>query len=115
MRYWRAPSGYYYPWAYGSYPYTYAYPLIYQSGQAAQASPPVTTEFRDMQDYIDNSRAKGRLSDGDYQHLNQRLHDLVGESEDIESNGSNPDQDTGLQQDLRELGLEIAHRIKPES
>jgi hypothetical protein len=115
MRFWRAPSGYYYPWASGGYSYGYNYPIVYQSGQAVQASPSVTTVFNDMQNYLDESKAKDRLSENDYDHLDRRLHDLIGKSEEINGEGNSPDQDPDLQQDVKDLGLDIAHRIKPSS
>jgi hypothetical protein len=115
LRLWRAPSGYYYPWSYGAYPTGYSYPVVYQSGRVVQASPPVTTIFSDMQNYLDDSKSRGRLADSDYQHLNRRLHDLIGKTEEINSEGNSPDQDPELQEDVKELNLDIAHRIKSAS
>jgi hypothetical protein len=71
--------------------------------------------FSDMQNYLDDSKTKGRLSESDYTHLDRRLHDLIGKSEEINGEGNNPDQDPELQQDVKDLNLDIAHRIRPTS
>lgn len=113
-RYWRAPSGYYYPWVAGGY--GYAPPvIIYQQGAPEPAKPSLSTVFQDMQTMLDNAVTKGKLQRPDYEHLNRRLNDLkrMQQSALIQGQGTvDSAQDAELRQQLNLLGVEISRRLR---
>ena len=109
--YWRAPSGYYYPWYQG-----YSAPVvIVQENQAAPAQPAVSTIMADMDNFLSTAKTKGRLSDTDFTHLNTRLKDLERMSDSMrQGNGGSlsADQEQDMRNNLQLLGQEISHRLK---
>lgn len=113
-RFWRGASGYYYPWYPGQY--ASAPPvIIYQQGSPAAALPPISTIFKDMQELVDDSKSKGTLKPGDYEHLNRRLHDLMRKEQDMRANADgtlDSGQEADLRKDINDLGSEISYRIR---
>jgi len=115
---WRSPSGYYYPWGGGGYS-TNTTTILYgpQTAAAPQAQqPPIATMIRDMLSYIDESKEKKRLDDGDYNHLRQRIIDLQSKESLLMSNGGGALEQQDEQQlraDLDSVSREITQRVKP--
>jgi hypothetical protein len=119
FNFWKAPSGYYYPWCRG-YGVTYPYGqqiLVFQTGASnpTPAQPPLTTVMTDMRNFLDDSKAKEKLSEADYQHLSRRLNDIQGKyySTKISSGGT---LDEGQEADVRKevdlVGEELTRRLK---
>src|SRR5579875_3142369 len=99
FNFWKAPSGYYYPWCAQPYAYGlgYAPTVIY------------------MQQYLVEAKEKGQLSEPDYRHLSLRLGDISKLEEDSLSNSGgspSPEDDQDIRSKLNELGLEISRAIK---
>jgi len=114
---WRSPSGYYYPWGGGGYSTSTTILYAPQATTAPQAQqPPIATMVRDMLSYIDESKEKKRLDDGDYNHLRQRIVDLQSKESLLMSNGNgslDPQDEQQLRADLDSVSREITQRIKP--
>jgi len=114
MRFWRAPSGYYYPWAGGNY--GYAPPvIIYQQGAPEAAKPAISTVFQDMQAMLNNAKTTGKIYAGDFEHLSRRLNDLLRMEQSMRiSSGGQLDsaQDSEMRGKLDELGREISRRVR---
>lgn len=118
LDYWRAPSGYYYPWGLGATTYGYSLPTYFYNQaqlQPVQQSPPLYSMFSDMQQYLDQSKKDARVADLDYKHLYRRLQDLRGKYDHlIAANGTlDPADEESLRKDAALLGSEIAVRVKP--
>jgi hypothetical protein len=115
LTYWRAPSGYYYPWyQYQGVPVIYQ-PIYYSSGTYAQAQPPLTVIFGDMGKFLDDAKTNGKLNENDYGHLKQRLSDLMGKEEELrEANGGtlSSDDESSMRNDLEGLSREISYRVR---
>jgi len=111
---WRGPSGYYYPWAY-SPAAVYAPTINVINGASQPALPPLSTEFSDIMKYMDEQKDKGKLTDGDYNHLKQRALDLLSKERDLRSQ-SGGSLDADAERDIRSgidgLGSEMARRVK---
>ncbi|MBI4532697.1 MAG: hypothetical protein HY711_02025 [Candidatus Melainabacteria bacterium] len=116
LNFWRAPSGFYYPWAYRPY-LNYMPPVIVvQQGISTPTLPPLTTVFEDLRKFLDESKTKNKLIQTDYDHLNQRLKDLMGKEQSLKiATGGTLEQSTeaDLRKDLDALGAEISYRVKP--
>jgi hypothetical protein len=117
LRFWRSPSGYYYPWV---TPFTgYGSPIVYVpvAGQSAQqALPPISTVCADLLNYLDQQKEKGNISQGDYDHLKRRTTDLRNKDRDLRtaSNGAiDPQDEAIMRKDIETLGAEVARRIVP--
>jgi hypothetical protein len=115
FNFWRAPSGYYYPWYAGGVYQPQI--LVYQSGASnpSPAQPPVTTVIGDMRNFLDDSKAKGKLSEPDYQHLARRLNDIQGKyySDKIAAGGTLDDgQEADVRKSIDMVGEELTHRLK---
>jgi hypothetical protein len=111
---WRAPSGYYYPWVYSN-GVVYAPTINVANGLAQASQPPLSTQFTDMLKYLDEQKEKGKLTDGDYNHLKQRALDLLSKERDLraQSNGSiDAEAERQIQSDVDGLGAEMARRVK---
>ncbi len=115
FRMWRAPSGYYYPWAQYGVSYPYIPPtIIVQQGTTAPAEPPVSTIFEDMDRFL--TERKEKFSADDYLHLSRRLNDLSRKWQNINmaTGGAVHSRDeTIMRWDLGKLGEEIARRVRP--
>jgi len=82
MGYWRAPSGYYYPWCPPVFSAAATYPpnsAIYMMdhGVPAVAQPPILSIIADMREFIEDARAKKQLDSANYENLNRRLNELA--------------------------------------
>lgn len=115
---WKAPSGYYYPWLPRPAGFGYAPPIVVIN-QGAQnptpAQPPLTTIFGDMNKFLDDAKAKGKINDSDYNHLKLRASDLQKKERSLAmGNGGtlDPNAEEQLRKDVDKLGEEVAYRVK---
>lgn len=114
---WRAPSGYYYPWGYPA-GYGYSTTVIQvpsSGGNPEPAQPALATMFSDLLKYLDESKEKGKISDGDYQHLTRRCLDLQSKASTyrMQGNGTLDTQvETDIRRDFDQLAMEVSRRVK---
>jgi hypothetical protein len=117
LRFWRASSGYYYPWVPG-FGYT-TYPIfMVPQGQSnpAAALPPISVLVNDLGDYLDKAKEKGKVSDNDFLSLKRRANDLLSKEKSLayEAGGSlDADQEADIRRDVDELSGEVARRVRP--
>ncbi len=114
--YWRAPSGYYYPWGAGAV-YNATPPIIVvQQGSSQAAQPPVNDMLKDMAAYIEDQNTKKKFKPEDYQHLARRVRDLTTQEASFRSQG-NGVLDAGDEENLRKncamLSGDISRRVIP--
>lgn len=117
LNFWKAPSGYYYPWTYG-YGSSYTAPIVViNSGSSSPqpAQPPLSTIFSDTLKYLDEQKAAGKISEADFTHLKQRCLDLLSKERSLryETGGLDATQEASIRSDVDALGAEIAQRVKP--
>ncbi len=118
FNFWKAPSGYYYPWTAG-YGQSYTAPIvILNNGSSAPqpSQPPLSTMFSDTLKYLDDQKAAGKISDVDFTHLKQRALDLLSKERSLRTaaGGSlDQSQEQSIRNDVDSLGGEIAQRVKP--
>ena len=114
--YWRAPSGYYYPWGAGA---LYAQPapiIVVEQGASQPAQPPIPDMLRDMSSYIEDQNTKKKFKPEDYTHLSRRARDLQTlESTMRTRNGGTLDigDEEKLRKDCAMLSGDISRRIIP--
>lgn len=111
--FWKAPSGYYYPWARRNF-YGVAAPIIiFNQGVSTPAQPPLSTVFDDLGKFLEESKAK--MSQPDYEHLARRLNDLVRKERSLRiSYGGTlePGTEADLRRDVDMLGEEMSRRVR---
>jgi hypothetical protein len=116
---WRAPSGYYYPWGVGSN-YNGYQQIIYvdQSGGRSQTvaqQPPLSMQFTDMSQFLDDAHKNGKLADNDFQSLKRRLKDIQSKERSYRIAGDGyleDNYDAEIKQNLKDLSKEMTERIK---
>jgi hypothetical protein len=114
---WRAPSGYYYPWA-GGYGYS-SYPIFVVppgSTSPTQTLPPISTIVSDLDEYLDKAKEKGKIDEDNFVSLKRRANDLLSKEKSLsyEAGGTlDPDQESDIRRDVDELSGEVARRVKP--
>jgi hypothetical protein len=117
VNFWRAPSGYYYPWM-GGYSYT-QYPIFIYNGQANGASqtlPPLSTIFSDLNDYLDKAKKDGKIDEIQYEHLKRRASDLLTKENSLayEAGGTiDSGQESEIRRDVEGLSAEVARSVRP--
>jgi hypothetical protein len=116
LHFWRAPSGYYYPWV-GGYAYN-SYPIyVVPPGQNNPMAtlPPISTVVSDLDNYLDKAKETGKIDQGDFTSLKRRANDLLSKEKSIayESGGLDQDQEADLRRDLDGLSSEVARRVRP--
>lgn len=116
LNYWRAPSGYYYPWAAGS-AYVPQQPIyIIQQGQTQAQQPPLSSVFSDMESYLDDSQKKGKIGQVNYQRLFRRLQDVRGKYDHLRTAGGgvlDAGDEESIRRDISGLSGEISRAVKP--
>jgi len=116
INYWRGPSGIYYPWFAGG-GYVQQQPVyVVEQGQTQPSQPPLSSMFTDMENYLDDSQKKGKLSQTDYQRLFRRLQDVRSKFDHQRSAAGGALDSTdeeSIRRDVANLGGEIARSIKP--
>ena len=116
-QFWRAPSGFYYPWV-GGYHYT-NYPIYVvppNNGAPRQTLPPVSTVISDLDSYLDKAKANGKISAGDFQTLRLRANDLLSREKAVtyeEGGVIDADSEAEIRRDVEGLSAEVAHRVQP--
>jgi hypothetical protein len=116
LKFWRAPSGYYYPWV-GGYNYS-AYPILITppgAASSAPAAPPISTVVSDLNGYLDDAKKNGKISQGDFMSLKRRGSDLLSKEKSLayEQGGLDADQEADIRRDVEELSGEVARRVQP--
>jgi hypothetical protein len=113
--YWRAPSGYYYPWGAGAY-LAPAPVIVVEQGVSQQAQPPVADMLRDMSSYIEDQNGKKKFKPEDYQHLSRRVKDLMSLDSTMRTrNGGtlDPSDEEKMRRDTAALSGDISRRVLP--
>lgn len=114
--YWKAPSGYYYPWGAGA---IYAAPppvIVVEQGASQPAQPSVYDMLKDMSTYIQDQNGKKKFKSDDYLHLARRVKDLQNlESTMKARNGGTLDagDEEKLRKDCAMLSGDISRRVIP--
>jgi len=114
--YWKAPSGYYYPWGAGA---IYATPppvIVVQEGNSQVAQPAVADMLKDMGSYVEDQNTKKKFKSDDYQHLARRVRDLQNKESMMRSrNGGilDPNDEDTLRKDCAMLSGDISRRVIP--
>jgi hypothetical protein len=114
---WRAPSGYYYPWGVGANPYGN---IVYvdQSGGKSQTvvqQPPLSMQFTDMNQFLDDAFKNGKISESDYKSMKQRLKDIQGKERSYRIAGDGYLEDSAdaeIRQNLKDFAKLMTERIK---
>jgi len=112
--FWRAPSGYYYPFYHGTFfPYGYG-ANMYNQGTLQPSKPSLDVVIEDMSKFLQQAKTEGKLKDTDYAQLNKRLNDLISKTKSVRFNeggtlsaGSEDD----LRADFDHLSKEISFRL----
>jgi hypothetical protein len=117
LRFWRSPSGYYYPWV-GGYGYGNSFPIyIVPPGQTNPTAtlPPISTVVSDLDNYLDKAKESGKIDTADFTSLKRRAGDLLSKEKSLayESGGLDQDQEADLRRDLDGLSGEVARRVRP--
>jgi hypothetical protein len=116
--FWRAPSGFYYPWSSG-FAYTDRPILVMppNSSNPLRTQPAITTVIADLDSYLDNAKQEGKISDDNYQDLRQRARYLLKKEESmarLNDGVLDPDQEVELRKDVESLSSEVAYRVRPK-
>ncbi len=114
---WRAPSGYYYPWGVGANPYSQ---IIYvdQTGgrnHTVAQQPPLSMQFTDMNQFLDDAHKNGKINDSDYASMKQRLKDIQGQERSYRIAGDGYMEDSAdaeIRQKLKDFAKLMTERIK---
>lgn len=118
INYWQGPSGYYYPWGIGTAYQSSAPIYIVNQGVTTPQLPPLSAQFSDMENYLDDSQKKGKLNQTDYSRLFRRLQDIRSKFDHARAQaGGNLDStdEDNIRRDLDNLGGEISRAVKPVS
>jgi len=114
---WRGPSGYYYPWC-GRNPIYNQIIYVDQSGTNSETVaqlPPLSMQFTDMNQYLDDSLKNKKISDNDYKSLKQRLKDIQAKERSFRIQGSGSltsDIEAEIRQNLTDFGREMTNRVQ---
>ncbi len=118
-RFWRSPSGYYYPWYHYPPgfvpPYGWAVPIYINQGNAQPQRPTLSQVFDDMGNFLKQSKAEGKLQPNDYAQLSKRFADLKSKADYLkfQEGGTLSDStDEDLRTDLENFSKEAAFRLK---
>ncbi|MBU6453209.1 MAG: hypothetical protein KGS72_15605 [Cyanobacteria bacterium REEB67] len=113
---WRAPSGYYYPWYRGGGFNQIIYVDQSQSqAQTVAQQPPLSSQFSDMGQYLDDSKKNGKLADNDYKSLKMRLTDIHSKERSLRIAGGgqlSDEYEAEIRQNLNDFSREMVERIK---
>ncbi|MBS1989449.1 MAG: hypothetical protein JSS83_02970 [Cyanobacteria bacterium SZAS LIN-3] len=114
---WQGPSGYYYPWASRNPIYSQ---IIYvdQSGTSPQTVaqlPPLSMQFSDMAQYLDDAKKNKKISDPDYNSLKLRLKDIQSKERSYRIQGGGQlgsDVEAEIRQNLTDFAREMTNRVQ---
>lgn len=112
--FWKAPSGYYYPWMGRA---MVAAPIIYvDNSQAQPKAPPLSTQFTDTFKFLDDSLKDKKISESDYASLKRRCSDIQSKFKSYQTAGGGQ-VDAGIEGEIRtdldNFNKEMSERIKP--
>ena len=120
--YWRAPSGYYYPWMPRVYSpgvtYGASVPAIVtvDQGRTKAARPPLSVVFNDMRQFLDESLANNKIDRATYDRLGLRLEDLQGKEKLFNAAAPrglmSPEDDMDIRHQIDLVSLELARALK---
>lgn len=121
LGYWRAPSGYYYPWCPPVYMpsvvYSTAAPIYsYQQGLLAPAQPSVGAILADMRNFLEDAKAKKQLDQSNYENLFRRVNELTAQTAETSvrnGGGLTVDQEREVRRQLDLLSADIARALTP--
>lgn len=110
LGYWRAASGYYYPWFPAVYMPGIAYgpnSVIYtiQSGALTPTQPPVSAVLEDMRQFIEQAKEKGQLDQTNYENLSRRVTDLTSRAPLMD--------ETAARREIDLLSADLARTLNP--
>ncbi|MCA9801821.1 MAG: hypothetical protein KC777_07530 [Cyanobacteria bacterium HKST-UBA02] len=116
---WKAPSGYYYPWAPRPAGFAYAYPMpvliVPQQAEApAPALPPVSVALTDMEKFLEENKKSNKLQERDVTNLNRRIKDLQTKERSLRVAGGgtlDPSDEAQLRRDLEQVGNDLSWRL----
>lgn len=118
-RYWRSPSGYYYPWYHYPVgfvpPYGWAVPIYIYQGNVQPQRPSLTQVFNDMGSFLKQSQSEGKLQANDFAQLTKRLNDLKSKTDYLkfQEGGTLSDStEDDLRTDLENFSKEASFRLK---
>ncbi len=119
MGYWRAASGYYYPWCSPVYlpgvAYSSSAPIyMMDQGNLVPAKPSVATVISDMRQFIDDAKPKKQLDQSTYEYVFNTLNQISDRTDALSAKNSgtlDPSDETTLRRDLDLLGADIARSL----
>jgi hypothetical protein len=121
LGYWRAASGFYYPW----FPAVYMPGVKYdpigtiyavKDGVFAPARPTVGQALADMREYIETAKDKKQLDEASYQNFYRRVNELTQQATDLtlkDGGTLSPDHELTLRQAIDLLGADLARTLNP--
>lgn len=116
---WRAPSGYYYPWAPRPTGFNYGMPMpvlvVPQTTQTpAPALPPVSVALSDLDKFLEENKKNPKLQERDYTNMSRRIKDLQAKERNLKVAGGGslePDDEAQLRRDLEQVGSDLSWRL----
>lgn len=118
-KFWRSPSGYYYPWYHYPVgfvpPYGWAVPIYINQGNAQPQRPSLTQVIDDMGNFLKQSNTEGKFQANDYQQLNKRFNDLKSKVNYLkfqEGGTLSESTEEDLRTDLENFSKEASFRLK---
>jgi hypothetical protein len=121
LGYWRAASGYYYPWFPAVYMPGVAYgpnEVIYsvQGGQLAPTQPPVGSVLSDMRQFVEQAHEKNQLDQTNYENMFRRVNDLTARASEFSAKNGGTLTAADEQQIRKEIDLlsaDLARALNP--
>lgn len=116
-QFWKAPSGYYYPWYNyrGSDPlYGYGVATSYNQGNLQAQQPQLSVVYQDLSKFLLQAKTEGKLSDNEYSQLNRRLNDLIGKTNSmlIHEGTLTDTEEEDLRSEFDKLSQEVSVRLR---
>lgn len=115
--FWRAPSGYYYP--FNSFYNPFQINTIYVDPSSQEPpiakAPPLSVQFSDTFKFLDDVKKDQKISDADYERLKRRTTDIQNKERSlrIAQGGSlDPEYQSEIRRDMDTLANEIIGRVK---
>jgi len=116
-QFWRAPSGYYYP--FNNFYNPLQVNTIYIAPGSLEApvakAPPLSVQFSDTFKFLDDVKKDQKVSDADYERLKRRATDIQNKERSLSiAQGGSLDSDyqAEIRRDLDNLSNEIISRVK---
>lgn len=118
-RFWRAPSGYYYPWFHYPVgfvpPYGWAVPIYINQGNVQPQRPSMTQVFDDLSNFLTQSLKEGKLPENYYAQLTKRLNDLKRKASllKFQEGGTLSDStEEDLRTELDNFSKDVSYRLR---